>query len=552
MHLSLLALVAVSTTVAGQGDPCASEEKTKTWNGHCSLLGTWTAELRAVEAALSGCYFMPPGSEILAQLPNFLVGGPSAKLECMAACRKLARPDSTARFFALSSSSRGCFCQRAAGDPRHNGLVAATPQQCMPLCTPPASNDTRSDCVQLIASGAYSCGPDFCVDPSRCQLAGGCDATCNSCRRNITAPQIHSTVQLFEMLPVKFAEALWNNSFQPSADGFVLSAPKVVVKRRPVDANHACCACGGGDTNRFGSCIDWPPAWTDSRGLTCTDYAASFACTPFGGRAELFTSYATEDATSVAAVLSTPWGGDELLWSLQQDSDPLSRVGALSQYLPTLDSLGDNSAVRPDDNAITKIALMPMGGAHIEVSGHTAMARCSFWTVRALSETRACPDCDAWFQDPTAAGSFVHGVARWYFEVTVGSTDNVAQIGFGTAGFAPTAEGGVGDDPHSWAYDGKRQKSWHDPTEDSVNNADGQADYGSSWQVGDIVGCLLELYPHNTGGTIEFFLNGESMGHAFSLSADQVGNGAFFPAATIVSGTWRFGFFEEEIMHMPR
>ena len=135
---------------------------------------------------------------------------------------------------------------------------------------------------------------------------------------------------------------------------------------------------------------------------------------------------------------------------------------------------------------------------------------------------------------------------------------------------------GVGDDRHSWAFDGKRQKKW--------NGTD--ADYGTtltSWAVGDVVGCSLEVSDEvpvtrvesgqmkkasKKGKTaksavvsstdpqrfvkMQFSVNGNSLGEAFSFAiagADGGGDkfeivadanvaiqGLFHPALSLESG----------------
>ena len=79
---------------------------------------------------------------------------------------------------------------------------------------------------------------------------------------------------------------------------------------------------------------------------------------------------------------------------------------------------------------------------------------------------------------------------------------------------------GVGDDNHSWAYDGCRQQKW---------NGEVPEDYGAAWSAGDVVGCLLDLDSVNDKegldaedralfGNVSFTLNGQDLSSAFKIS----------------------------------
>ncbi|DAZ95584.1 TPA: hypothetical protein N0F65_006070 [Lagenidium giganteum] len=95
---------------------------------------------------------------------------------------------------------------------------------------------------------------------------------------------------------------------------------------------------------------------------------------------------------------------------------------------------------------------------------------------------------------------------RWYYEAVL-LTNGCIQIGWADVAFCGAADrgDGVGDGPHSWAYDGWRQQKWH-----------GQSSpWGSKWKQGDVVGCAVDA----DAGTIIFSLNGKmksaNMGVAF-------------------------------------
>lgn len=171
------------------------------------------------------------------------------------------------------------------------------------------------------------------------------------------------------------------------------------------------------------------------------------------------------------------------------------------------------------------------------------------------------------------------------------SISTVAKIGWANHLFLSTegrlAEDGVGDDSQSWAYDGMRGKKWngedHDYGTDVVagredkgsssgskgktvkapvqGSAETDADLTSagaeveksSWKVGDIVGCLLDLTapPGSDGprGRMSFTLNGVNLGVAYddvSLSSTSSASsskssgdgkvGYFYPAMSLEDG----------------
>ena len=105
------------------------------------------------------------------------------------------------------------------------------------------------------------------------------------------------------------------------------------------------------------------------------------------------------------------------------------------------------------------------------------------------------------------------------------------QIGWATPLFNanPVAGHGVGDDIHSWAYDGGRLQRWHA----------GGAPYSSlHWRTGDVVGCFLDV----DSGTMHFSLNGRNLGVAFAnIHEDQnIESGGqpvhFVPACSMEGG----------------
>lgn len=92
---------------------------------------------------------------------------------------------------------------------------------------------------------------------------------------------------------------------------------------------------------------------------------------------------------------------------------------------------------------------------------------------------------------------------RWFYECTL-LTDGLMQIGWADKTFRcdPVCGQGIGDHPHSWAFDGFRTKKWNVSCEN----------YGGRWHVGDVVGVLIDMDLLE----MSFYLNGHDLGVAFS------------------------------------
>ncbi|KAI9224839.1 hypothetical protein BC828DRAFT_294803 [Blastocladiella britannica] len=104
---------------------------------------------------------------------------------------------------------------------------------------------------------------------------------------------------------------------------------------------------------------------------------------------------------------------------------------------------------------------------------------------------------------------------RWMFEVDLYAPD-LLQLGWATIDctFDMTCGRGIGDDDHSYAFDGERSRVWHGA---SVHNEG--IEYGRKWAAGDTVGCCIDLEE----GVISFMLNGEDLGIAFEgIRLDEV------------------------------
>lgn len=94
---------------------------------------------------------------------------------------------------------------------------------------------------------------------------------------------------------------------------------------------------------------------------------------------------------------------------------------------------------------------------------------------------------------------------RWYYEATI-VQPGIGQIGWGDLVFVGASSDGhgVGDDKHSWAYDGRRVLVWYK----------GSRPWGSPWKAGDVVGAAVDV----DARMLRFSLNGDwgpPMGTAF-------------------------------------
>lgn len=116
---------------------------------------------------------------------------------------------------------------------------------------------------------------------------------------------------------------------------------------------------------------------------------------------------------------------------------------------------------------------------------------------------------------------------RWYYEVEVHS-DGIMQIGWADSLFKLSTDStdGVGDDSHSFAFDGARQMKWNGTNEV----------FGTSWEPGSIVGCELEL---SAGlANISYFLNGLALGSAFVVDrfSGHDSSLSYFPVVSLEEG----------------
>ena len=109
---------------------------------------------------------------------------------------------------------------------------------------------------------------------------------------------------------------------------------------------------------------------------------------------------------------------------------------------------------------------------------------------------------------------------KWCYEVTL-LTNGIMQIGFAQIITPFSRHAGVGDDTTSFAYDGCRKVKWNKE----------RKEYGKIWDIGDVVGVCLDM----DKGTLEFYLNGKSLGIAFN-NIPKGENIALFPAISLSRG----------------
>lgn len=147
-----------------------------------------------------------------------------------------------------------------------------------------------------------------------------------------------------------------------------------------------------------------------------------------------------------------------------------------------------------------------------------------------------------WAGFPTvAAPKLAVSRGKVMFEAVL-QTDGVMQIGWCTSSFRcnPRSTGGdgVGDDPHSWAYDGNRQLLWH-------NGNTSPHGVPAKWKAGSVVGATIDA----DKGTMHFYLDGVLLGDSAFTGVNHDGRG-FFPAASLTARQ-QLQFVFSQPFHFP-
>lgn len=136
-------------------------------------------------------------------------------------------------------------------------------------------------------------------------------------------------------------------------------------------------------------------------------------------------------------------------------------------------------------------------------------------------------------------GNLVH---KYAFEVKLES-GGLMQIGWASEHLESDPEGGkgVGDDSHSYGYDGYRAKKWHGKYSSM------RTSYGSKWTAGDIITCIIDM----DVGEIQYYKNGVDMGIAFY---GVLTSRAWYPAVSLATGQQcklYFGGILDPLKYLP-
>ncbi|EJD76225.1 DEAD box ATP-dependent RNA helicase [Loa loa] len=124
----------------------------------------------------------------------------------------------------------------------------------------------------------------------------------------------------------------------------------------------------------------------------------------------------------------------------------------------------------------------------------------------------------------------VVGKGKFYYEGTI-TDDGLCRLGWSTA----NAVLDLGTDKNSFGYGGTGKKSYNKQFDN----------YGTSFTLGDIIGCMLDL----DNGIIAFSKNGKHLGKAFDIP-DTLRNAALYPAVVLKNAEIRFNFGETEFKHL--
>ena len=122
----------------------------------------------------------------------------------------------------------------------------------------------------------------------------------------------------------------------------------------------------------------------------------------------------------------------------------------------------------------------------------------------------------------------------WFYEVELMSEGGIIQIGWASTRFLGNDESGdgIGDDVHSWSYDGHRGMRWHGGDDIS----DQERSYGGELRTkkGDVIGSMFDFEK----GCISYWVNGSALGVAFNIGQDSelFMQTVVYPAASLDAG----------------
>ncbi|CEI88769.1 hypothetical protein RMCBS344292_03147 [Rhizopus microsporus] len=136
------------------------------------------------------------------------------------------------------------------------------------------------------------------------------------------------------------------------------------------------------------------------------------------------------------------------------------------------------------------------------------------------------------------------GEAHKYAYEVILESSGLMQIGWVSDHFEFDPEGGkgVGDDVHSFGYDGSRAKKWHGKYSNMRTTS-----YGLIWKEGDVVTCAIDM----DEGEIRYYLNGIDMGVAFfGISINRTWHPAI-SLATNQQCKFQFGGSIDPLNYLP-
>uniref|UniRef100_A0A3B4UZ35 Ryanodine receptor 2 n=1 Tax=Seriola dumerili TaxID=41447 RepID=A0A3B4UZ35_SERDU len=118
-----------------------------------------------------------------------------------------------------------------------------------------------------------------------------------------------------------------------------------------------------------------------------------------------------------------------------------------------------------------------------------------------------------------AEKTYCVNAGKWYFELEV-LTAGEMRVGWARPGCLPDQE--LGSDDQAFVFDGFKVQRWHQ----------GNEHFGRAWQMGDVVGCMVDLNEH----TMMFTLNGEVLlddsGSELTFKDFEAGEG-FIPVCSL-------------------